>query len=192
VSILFGLENSSVGSPLSGHADLGFVRYSTYRLFLIALAAVVFVALWAVMRRTQLGLTARAVIENEELASSYGINARRVRRWTFVVGAGFAGFAGALVAPLAAVNPNMGDDYLVSSFMVVLVASGSVGALLGGALLFGGLASLVSYLTSPIVGSLTIIVLTAVILRIRPEGLTGLAPVARLRRVRRAATAGEA
>jgi branched-chain amino acid transport system permease protein len=192
VSILFGLENSSVGSPLSGHADLGFVRYSTYRLFLIALAAVVFVALWTVMRRTQLGLTARAVIENEELASSYGINARRVRRWTFVVGAGFAGFAGALVAPLAAVNPNMGDDYLVSSFMVVLVASGSVGALLGGALLFGGLASLVSYLTSPIVGSLTIIVLTAVILRIRPEGLTGLAPVARLRRVRRAATAGEA
>jgi branched-subunit amino acid ABC-type transport system permease component len=108
-----------------------------------------------------------------------------------VAGAGLAGLAGALMAPLAAVNPNMGDDYLVSSFMLVLVAAGSVGALFGGALLYGGLASLVSYLTSPIVGSLTIMILTATILRLRPAGLTGLAPLARLRRARlKPATAG--
>jgi branched-chain amino acid transport system permease protein len=182
VSIVFGLENKSVGSPLSGHLDLGFVSYSKYRLFLIAVSAALFVALWAITHRTRLGLTARAVIENESLASTHGINSRRVRRWTFVTGAALAGLAGSLMAPLAAVNPNMGDDYLVSSFMVVLVASGSVGALFGTSLLFGGLASLVSYITSPIIGSVTIIILTAAILRLRPEGLNALAPLGRLRR----------
>lgn len=191
VSVLFGLENKSVGSPLSGHVDLGFVSYSSYRLLLMGVAVLLFAGLWLLTNRTSLGLTARAVIANEGLASTYGINSRRVRRWTFVSGAALAGLAGSLVAPLAAVNPNMGEDYLVTSFMVVLVAAGSVGALFGASLLFGGLASLVSYLTSPIIGSLTVIVLTALILRLRPEGLNSLAPLARLRGRARAGVPAE-
>ncbi|HZQ03081.1 MAG TPA: hypothetical protein VFA88_03585 [Gaiellaceae bacterium] len=175
VSIVFGRENKYVGTPLSGEWNLGFDRYSSYRLFLVIFAAALFASLWFVTNKTRLGLVARAVIANETLAATHGIDSRAVRRWTFMVGAGLAGVAGALVAPIGSVQPNMGQDYLVDAFMVVMVAYSSVGGLLLAALLFGAAESWVTFLTTPIVGSVTIIVLTAITLRVLPQGFSALA-----------------
>jgi branched-subunit amino acid ABC-type transport system permease component len=176
VSIILGRENKYVGTPLTGEWNVAFGHYSSYRLFLVIVAGVLFAVLWFVTHKTRLGLIARAVIANETLAATHGIDCRRVSRWTFMVGSGLAALAGALVAPIGAVQPNMGQDYLVDAFMVVMVAYSSVGGLLVAALLFGAAESWVTFLTSPIVGNITIIVLTAVTLRILPQGFTALKP----------------
>jgi branched-subunit amino acid ABC-type transport system permease component len=173
ITITFGRESQFVDTPVLGSTDLGFATYSSYRVLLFAFAVGLFLLLAVVTRYTRLGLIARAVIANETLASALGVNSGRVRRWTFALGAGLAALAGTLVAPLAGVEPNSGERFLVDSFMVVLIAGSSVVALAIGSLLLGGLASWVAFVADPILGSMTIIVLAVIILRFLPTGLQG-------------------
>lgn len=171
LSLIFGLGNKYVEPPVNGEIGVGVTNYSAYRLFIIAIA-VVLGALWVATERfTRLGLISRAVMASETLASTLGIDTRVVRRATFVLGCGLAGLGGATIAPMTAVQPNMGDQYLVSAFLIVLVAGNSVGGLALASLILGGVESWVTFLTSPIVGNIAIIVLAAVILRLIPGGL---------------------
>ena len=171
LSLIFGLGNRYVGSPLKGQIDLGFTTYSSYRIFIVGVAVALGLLWVATERFTRLGLIARAVMAQETLASTLGIDTRIVRRVTFVIGCGLAGLGGATVAPITAVQPNMGDQYLVSAFLIVLVAGSSVSGLALASLILGGLESWVTFLTSPIVGNIAIIVLAAAILRLVPGGL---------------------
>ena len=92
---------------------------------------------------------------------------------TFGLGAALAAMAGALITPLIAVEPNLGLPWLVNSFMLVLVSGVSIPGLMIASLILGGAQVVVSTYISPILGGLTIVVLAAAILRIRPQGLTG-------------------
>jgi branched-subunit amino acid ABC-type transport system permease component len=189
VSIIIGRESEFVAPPVTGRIDLGFATYSAYRTVLVGFALVLFVALLLVRMYTKVGLIARAVMANESLSSSLGIDTGAVRRWTFMFGFGLAGLAGALVAPLAAVHPNMGDNYLVPAFMAVMVAYSSVGGLAAASLLFGATASWVTFVSNTLVGSVVIIVLAAAILRIFPNGFQALSLPRWLRRARKPAAA---
>ena len=124
----------------------------------------------AVMHGTRLGLATRAVIMNENLARALGINSGLVRFLTFSFGAALAGLAGALITPLSSVDPNMGVPWLVNAFMLVLVSGVSLVSLALASLVLGAAQVLVSTFVSPVLGGLTIVVLSAVILRIRPQG----------------------
>lgn len=175
VSVIVGKETQTVQAPLEGEWDLGFTKYSSYRVVLLIVAVCLFGVLWYLTHRTRLGLMVRAVIMNETLAATHGINSHAVRRWTFVVGCGLAGFAGALVTPISPVTPYMGENFLVPAFMVVMVAYSSVGGLALAAMLFGATQSWVTFLTDRVLlGSVSIIVLTAIILRVMPQGFTTL------------------
>jgi branched-chain amino acid transport system permease protein len=174
ISLIFGLGNRYVNSPVSGQLDLGFAHYSPYRVLVVGVAIVLAAAWIFVERRTQYGLIARAVMANDGLASGLGIDTQRVRQVTFVVGCALAGMAGAVIAPLSAVQPNMGDSYLVSAFLVVLIAGSSVLGVALASLILGGTGSWITFISSPIVGSLAVIVLAAAILRIIPGGFHGL------------------
>ncbi|MCW3006111.1 MAG: livH 5 [Solirubrobacterales bacterium] len=182
VSLIFGRESQFVGTPLPSGIDLGIAQVSSYRLLLLGLALLLFAALWLVSQRTQLGLVARAVIVNEQLAATLGVNTKRVRQATFVLGAALAALAGAAVAPLGSVQPSMGAEYLVVAFMVVLVAGSSLMSLGVVAFAYGAAESFVTFHVSPIVGNITLIVLTVVIMRFRrsslEEGTVLRAPVA--------------
>lgn len=184
VSIVIGRESEFVATPVSGSVDLGFATYSAYRTVLFGIAVLLCAALLVMMKHTRIGLIARAVIANESLSSSLGIDTRGVRRWTFMFGFGLAGLAGALVAPLAAVHPNMGDNYLVPAFMAVMVAYASVGGLALASLVFGATASWITFISSPLVGSVVIIILAATILRFFPNGFQALSLPRRPRRAR--------
>ena len=116
ITLHFG--ESAIGRAM----NVGGVTYSEYRLVLLLLAVVLGVAVWLVMQRTQIGIVARAVIMNEELAQALGINTRLVRFVTFGLGAGLAALAGALLTPLISVHPNLGVPWLINAFMLVLVA----------------------------------------------------------------------
>lgn len=172
ITIGFGREVQFVQSPISGAIDFMGQSYSSYRLLLVAAALLLAVLLIGLMYFTRFGLNARAVIMNEDLARGLGIDSTRVRLITFGFGAALASMAGALITPLLSVDPNMGLPWLVNSFMLVLVSGVSIPGLLVAALIFGGAQVLVSTFVSPIIGGLTIVVLAALTLRIRPQGLS--------------------
>jgi branched-chain amino acid transport system permease protein len=107
---------------------------------------------------------------NENLAQGLGIDSARVRLITFGTGCGLAAVAGALITPLASVDPNMGLAWLIGAFMLVMVSGGSLLTLGLSCFVLGGLQVLASTFISPILGGLTIAVLAAVALRLRPQG----------------------
>jgi branched-chain amino acid transport system permease protein len=170
VTLVFGREVQFVPAPVSGTLAFLGEDYSRYRLLLV-LAAVVIAGLFTgLLNGTRLGLSTRAVIMNENLALALGIDSTRVRLITFGIGCGLAAAAGALITPLASVDPNMGLAWLIGAFMLVMVSGGSLLTLALSCFVLGGLQVLASTFISPILGGLTIAVLAAVALRLRPEG----------------------
>ncbi len=167
----FGREVQFVAPPLTGTIDFLGEAYSAYRLFLILAAMAIGGVFTWLLTGTRLGLATNAVILNEDLARGLGINAGLVRFATFSLGSGLAGLAGALITPLSSVDPNMGVPWLLNAFMLVMVSGSSLGTLLAASVLLGGAQVVISSLFSPVLGGLTIVVLAALLLRIRPLGL---------------------
>ena len=171
ITIGFGREVQFVEPPVSGAIEFLDQSYSIYRLIFVGVAAVIGAGLTVLLYFTRFGLNARAVIMNENLARGLGIDSTRVRLATFGLGAALASMAGALITPLISVDPNLGLPWLVNSFMLVLASGVSIPGLAIVSVLLGGAQVLVSTYISPIIGGLTIVVLAAVILRIRPQGI---------------------
>jgi branched-subunit amino acid ABC-type transport system permease component len=167
ITLYFGREIQFAESAITQAVSVGGVTYSLYRLILLLVAVVLGVLVWLVMRRTQIGIVAQAVIMNEELAQALGINTQLVRFVTFCLGSGLASLAGALITPLVSVHPNLGVPWLINAFMLVLVAGVSLGNLALAALILGGAQVLVSSYGNPVLGSLTIVILAVIILRFR-------------------------
>jgi branched-subunit amino acid ABC-type transport system permease component len=170
ITLVFGRGVQFAQSPLSGQVSLFGTEYSLYRLVLIVLALLVAAGIAGVMSGTRLGLVTRAVTMNETLARALGVNSARVRLSAFAFGAGLACLAGALITPLSSVDPNMGVPWLTNAFMLAMVSGTSLFSLAVACLLLGGAQVLVSVTVSPILGAMTIVVLGAVVLRLRPGG----------------------
>ena len=172
---LFGIEGlpSSTPAALRGATDLGFGHFPTYRLFLIGATALVVGALWLFIEKTKYGLVIRAGARDPEIVRVLGIDVARVWLLVFAVGTAIAGLSGALAAPTRAVNPEMGIPILAESFVVTVV--GGMGSL-PGAVVAGLLVGVVFSLTSlfaPEFAELSIFVLMALVLLVRPQGLFG-------------------
>ena len=175
---IFGPNNREVSTPswMSGSVDLGAgFTITDSRLAIIIFCLVVFAALLAVIRLTRLGLEMRAVTQNRRMAAAMGIRTSWVDAMTFGLGSGVAGIAGVALSQIDNVSPNLGQSYIIDSFMVVVF--GGVGNLWGtftGAFTLG----IVNKLLEPTVGAVLgkILVLVAIILFIqkRPRGLFAL------------------
>jgi len=170
ITIAYGREIQFVETPLAGATTVLGESYSLYRLYLILVAILIGVALTALLKGTRLGLNTRAVIMNDALAQALGINSALVRFLSFSLGSALGAMSGALITPLSSVDPNMGFPWLVSAFMIVLLSGASLVSLAVSALVLGGAQVLVSTFVNPVAGGMTIAVLAAIILRIRPEG----------------------
>jgi branched-chain amino acid transport system permease protein len=170
ITLGFGRGTNFVQSPVSGAVALLGTSYSLYRLLMLLVAAVLCAVMVAILQGTRLGLSARAVIMNEALARALGINSAMVRFATFSIGAGLAAMAGALITPLLSIDPLMGVPWLLNAFMLVMVSGTSLFTLGLSCLVLGGAQVAVSTYTSPVLGTLTIVMLAAVLLRIRPSG----------------------
>ena len=170
VTLAFGREVQFVPAPISGTLELFGADYSLYRLLLVPIALVIAALFAGLLNGTRLGLSTRAVIMNETLAQGLGIDCSRVRLITFGTGCGLAAVAGALITPLTSVDPNMGLAWLIGAFMLVMVSGGSLLTLGLSCFVLGGLQVLASTFISPILGGLTIALLAAGALRLRPAG----------------------
>ncbi len=170
ITLAFGRQVQFAQSPLSGAATVLGATYSEYRLLLVGVAVALGLGIALVLNGTRLGLVTRAVIANETLAQSLGVNSAAVRFASFSLGSALASLAGALVVPLSSVDPNMGVPWLVGAFMLVLLSGSSLVAMAAAALVLGAAPVLVSTFVNAVLGGMTIAVLAAIILRIRPAG----------------------
>jgi branched-subunit amino acid ABC-type transport system permease component len=170
ITIAFGRGVQFVQSPISGATHVIGTEYSLYRLIFLGIAVLLGLVIAAALQGTRLGLTARAVIMNENLARSLGINSGLVRFVTFSIGSGLASLAGALLTPLLSVDPIMGVPWLLNAFMLVMVSGTSLVSLMAACLVLGGAQVAVSTYGNPVLGGLTIVVLAAILLRMRPAG----------------------
>jgi urea transport system permease protein len=175
ISDLFGRSAHYVSEPISGDPlEIAGVYYSQYRLFTLVVAVAIGVALTLIVRYSQIGTIARAVILNPDLAAALGINTGGVNTFTFAFGSALAAFAGALIVPMSSVDPNMGTPWVVTSFMVVLAAGISLPALCLSAMLLGAAQVLATFYIAPVMGSVMVIVLPILLMRIAPDGIAGL------------------
>ena len=174
VILAFGPTAQQAANPLPAAVEIAGATYPVYRLFIMAVAVAVALATFLIYYRTHLGLAARAVIANRPMAGSLGINTRRMDRVTFAFGAALAGLAGAVMAPLMSVDPQMGVGFLIPAFLSILV--GGTGSLLGallGTTLIAGSSTVVSSVWTQIVAQMVVFALAIVVIRIFPQGLTG-------------------
>lgn len=158
---------------LAGAVNLGVTYYPTYRLFLIFFAGAIVLGVWLFLERTRYGAIIRAGIENKEMVSAIGINVHRLFTFTFGFGAGLAGLGGALILPLRGTNPDMGLDILPTCFVVVVVGGmgNFPGAIVAGLLI--GLSQSMTVYFWPQASMVSIFVVMALVLIIRPQGLFG-------------------
>ncbi|WP_029031222.1 urea ABC transporter permease subunit UrtB [Salinarimonas rosea] len=143
-----------------------------YRVFVFVVVAALFALTWALMFKTDFGRRLRAVVQDRDTATCFGVDADRVYSLTFAYGAGLAGLAGALVAPLKSVSPEMGTAYVVDAFFVVVL--GGVQSLFGtvvSAGLLGQLTGSLAWVTNDTVAKALVLVAIVVIIRFRPQGL---------------------
>ncbi len=177
VRSIFGPTNRDVVTPdwLAGAFQLGHLTITYSRMWIIVFALAVFFLLTLVLRKTSFGLHLRAVTQNRAMAGSTGIRTPWVDALTFGLGSGIAGIAGVALSQIDNVSPNLGQGYIIDSFMVVVF--GGVGNLWGtlvGATVLG----IVNKFLEPYAGAVLgkIIVLIAIILFIqkRPRGLFAL------------------
>jgi branched-chain amino acid transport system permease protein/urea transport system permease protein len=174
VIVVFGPTAQQVQNPLPSQVLILGAVYPSYRLFIMAVAIAVAAGTFLLFYRTRVGLAARGVIANRPMAASLGIDTRRMDRATFAFGAALAGLAGAVMAPLMSVDPQMGVGFLVPAFLSILVGgAGSLpGALLGTSVI-GGSSTVVASIWTQVVAQIAVFSLAIVIIRIFPRGLAG-------------------
>ena len=171
----FSSDSKTVQAPelLQGITNMGFMLYPTYRLAVVGICAVALLVLFLVLYRTRLGMIVRAGIEDSVMVDSLGINVDRVFMVVFGIGAMAAGFAGFINAPIVSLAPEIGEQILVQTFVVVVIGGvGSFpGAVLGG-LIAGEIISLTS-MVNPGYAYVMLFAAMTLVLMLRPRGLLG-------------------
>ncbi len=175
VRALFGIEGlpSSTPASLRGAVNLGFGHFPLYRLFLIGATAVVVLALWLFLEKTRYGLIIRAGSRDSEIVRVLGVDIAKVWWLVFGLGTAIAGLSGVLAAPTRAVNPEMGIHVLAEAFVVTVV--GGMGSLPGAVVagLLVGIVFSMTALVAPAYAEMSIFVLMALVLLVRPQGFFG-------------------
>jgi branched-chain amino acid transport system permease protein len=166
-------ETLQLPAALSGQLNLGFIRYRTYSIFLIAVGFLIMLSIWLAIERTRIGAAIRATVDNRRMAESLGINVHRLFTITFAFGSGMAAIGGGLGAEFLGLDPQYPLKYLV--YFLIAVSVGGLGSVLGvycASLILGVLNfALTFYL--PKGGTLFIYALAILILLVRPQGLLG-------------------
>ncbi len=175
VRVTFGTQNLQFVTPsyiTGGVPVIGDFIFTWNRMFAIAFAVVTLILTWGLMQLTPLGLNIRAVTQNRAMAGCIGIAVRRVDMLAFGLGSGLAGLAGLALAPIYSVNPQMGQNFIIDSFMVVVL--GGVCTIAGTIVAALGIGQ-INVLIEPVWGAVAakVIVLLMIIgfLQWRPEGL---------------------
>ena len=175
VRTLFGAQNVGVENPswMSGGVQLlGNLSLPYNRLIIVAFAVAVLAGVWFLIEKTRLGLFVRGVTQNRPIASCMGVNTARIDTYAFALGSGIAGLAGCALSQVGNVGPDLGQGYIVDSFMVVVL--GGVGQLAGTVYAAMGLGILNKFLegwTGAVLAKIAVLVFIIVFIQKRPQGI---------------------
>ncbi len=174
---IYGPTNREVGNPswMAGSLEVGSLTLTYNRLWIIVFSIAVFAVLLLILKHTRFGLQVRAVTQNREMAGSMGIRTGRVDALTFGLGSGIAGIAGVALSQIDNVSPNLGQAYIIDSFMVVVF--GGVGNLWGtlvGAMTLGIANKFLEPFTGAVLGKILVLVMIILFIQKRPRGLFAL------------------
>lgn len=175
VRVVFGTQNLQFETPFyvtGGVPVIGDFIFTWNRMFAILFAVVTLALTWGLVRRTPFGLNIRAVTQNRDMAACIGIPTRRVDMMAFGLGSGLAGLAGLALSPIYSVNPQMGQNFIIDAFMVVVL--GGVGTIAGtvvAALGIGQINVLIEPLWGAVAAKVIVLLMIIAFLQWRPEGL---------------------
>ncbi len=178
VRTFFGAQNVQVENPAfmsGGIQAFAGVVLPWSRIWIIAFAALVLVSMYLVLTRTRLGLFVRGVTQNRDMAACVGVPTGRVDMWAFGLGSGIAGLAGCALSQLGNVGPDLGQGYIVDSFMVVVF--GGVGQLAGtvyAALALGFANKFLEAMSGAVIAKIVVLVFIIFFIQRRPQGLFAL------------------
>jgi branched-chain amino acid transport system permease protein len=174
LKIVFGANPLRIEQPISGATEMFGLFFPNYRLFLMAVGALVIGAVWIVVFRTRLGAMVRAAAFDRHMAASLGVPVSVVYAGTFAFGVALAGLSGVLLAPIYSVFPTMGRDFVLIAFSVVIIGGmGSIkGAVIAG-LLLTQVQSISSLFISPVWSDPLLFSIMVAVLMWRPHGLFG-------------------
>ena len=177
VRTIFGADNRDVGAPswMSGSFHLGGLEITYGRMWIVIFTIAVFIALQLVLRATPFGLRMRAVTQNRRMASAMGIDTGRVDMMAFGLGSAIAGIAGVALSQIDNVSPNLGQNYIIDSFMVVVF--GGVGNLWGtlvAAFSLGIANKFLEPFAGAVLGKILLLVFIILFIQKRPRGLFAL------------------
>lgn len=175
VRTIFGAQNVEVANPSwmsGGITVLGSLVLSYNRIVIIFFALFVVAAVWAILNKTRLGLFVRAVTQNRRMAGCVGVSTGKVDMMTFGLGSGIAGLGGVALSQLGNVGPDLGQSYIIDSFMVVVL--GGVGQLAGTVIAAFGLGEINKFLepvAGAVIAKILILVFIIIFIQRRPQGL---------------------
>jgi branched-subunit amino acid ABC-type transport system permease component len=171
--LLFGPFMPSIQIP-GGFLRAGHYSFSVYWLSLIATCVVVVVALWWLYNRTSFGLQARATMQNAAMARALGVDTARIYTLTFSLGAGLAGFSGALLAPTTSIMPFMGQQFVAPAFITVVVggAANVIAGAVGSSILLSLVRTPVGFLFGSFLGLVALLLAALIIIRLMPDGIS--------------------
>jgi urea transport system permease protein len=175
VRTIFGAQNVEVANPAwmsGGVTVLGSLVLAYNRIAIIVFAALVVAGVWLILNKTRLGLFVRAVMQNRRMAGCVGVSTARIDMMTFGLGSGIAGLGGVALSQLGNVGPDLGQGYIVDSFMVVVL--GGVGQLAGTVIAALGLGEANKFLepvTGAVLAKIAILIFIIIFIQKRPQGL---------------------
>jgi urea transport system permease protein len=174
VRTIFGPSNREVGNPswMSGSFQFGEMLVTWNRFYIIIFALVVFIGLLTLLKRTAFGLQMRAVTQNRPMAAEMGIRTARVDALTFGLGAGIAGLAGVALSQIDNVSPNLGQSYIIDSFLVVVFGgAGNLWGTFAAAFSLGIANKFLEPYAGAVLGKILILVFIILFIQKRPRGL---------------------
>ena len=175
VRLLFGAQNVKVANPsyLSGGIEVFHGVVLPYnRIAIIMFVVFVVISIWMLLQKTSLGLQVRAVTQNREMASCMGISTHKIDMYTFGLGTGVAGLGGLALSQIGNVGPELGQLYIVDSFMVVVTGGvGKIAGTVAGALGLGILNKFLEPVAGAVLGKIIVLILIVILIQKRPQGL---------------------
>ena len=171
---IWGGDMRRILPPVTGSTPLLGMTYPNYRLFLLGIASLLLLAIWLFFTRTRAGIVVRAAVQDAEMLDGLGVNVRRVFTLTFAASAALAALAGLLMAPEFTVYPQMGVEFILLAFIVVILGGmGSMGGSVVAAFVIGVAQSLFSLWMNPQRVAVAIFGIMIVVLIVRPRGFFG-------------------
>jgi urea transport system permease protein len=175
IRLIFGAANVAVANPswLAGGTEVvsGItVPYNRIAVILFVIGAAAFV--WFLLQRTRLGLQVRAVTQNRSMAACLGVSTKRIDMWTFGLGSGIAGLGGVALSQIGNVGPELGQGYILDSFMVVVLGGvGRIAGTIGAALGLGIVQKFLEPVSGAVLGKIAVLVVIILFIQRRPQGM---------------------